>query len=149
LLNHVASNGTYEQTLLLYIEFIQKKYYEDHRVYDIMLEKLHENGTEESFKLQKQIINKMNSKNISYRHDYIHFLTALKLKKYDYIIRKIPRTTSIYYANIRMIALVKLEFIDEACDSLREYIQFNANHSISILYDETVNDLFFFNSDSN
>jgi tetratricopeptide (TPR) repeat protein len=143
LLNHVAMNGTYEETVKLYNEYIQKSddIYLQIDIIMIMMEKLHETGTEEAFEKQKEIRCR-----IAPKHRYLvqdrHFLTALEMKKYDYIINTVKKSItddSIFDANIRMIALIRIGQVEEALNCLKKFIEFNSNLLVPILYDETVN----------
>jgi hypothetical protein len=148
LLNFIASKGTHEQTLQFYDKCIKNCDIErnlDPRIPIIMMEHLFKIGTEDAFEKQKEISNKFKSMVKSSRSDCIHFLTALKLNKYDYCINKTGnRINEISLRNIRLIAQLRSNLIGDALISLADFVQSRTNKNMNtfFLFDETVSEIF-------
>jgi hypothetical protein len=148
ILNLIASKGTHEQTLQFYDKCIKNcdiKEALDPRIPIIMMEHLFKIGTEDAFEKQKEIRNKFEFKsmNKSSRSGSFHFLTALKLNKYDYCINEIDNTSYEFnLKNILMIAQLRSNLIGDALSNLRDFIDHYLNSSISFIYDEVVSEIF-------
>jgi hypothetical protein len=146
ILNFIASKGTHEQTLQFYDECIKTcdiKEALDPRIPVIMMEHLFKVGTEDAFEKQKEIRNKFKFLSKPSRSDSIHFMTALKLNKYDYCLNEFKNTNNeINLINFRMIAQLRSGLIEDALMDLKDSIHFLSNIPFpSILY-ETVSEIF-------
>jgi hypothetical protein len=146
ILNLIASKGTHEQTLQFYDKCIKNcdiKVALDPRIPIIMMENLFKIGTEDAFEKQKEIRIKFKFMSKSSRSDSIHFLTALKLNKYDYCINEIDNTSKEFKArNILMIAQLRSNLIGDALSNLRDFIVYHQNMSIPSIFYETVSEIF-------
>jgi hypothetical protein len=145
-LNLIASKGTHEQTLQFYDKCIKNCDIEealDPRIPIIMMEHLFKIGTEDAFEKQKEIRNKFKSMSKSSRSDSIHFLTALKLNKYDYCINEIKnRINNLNSRNILMIAQLRSSLIGDALSNLSNLIDYHQNLSVHFIFDEVVSEIF-------
>jgi hypothetical protein len=146
ILNLIASKGTHEQTLQFYDKCIKNcdiKVALDPRIPIIMMEHLFKIGTEDAFEKQKEIRNKFKSMSKPSRSDSIHFLTALKLNKYDYCINEIKKTSNVISSrNIRMIAQLRSSLIGDALSNLSNFTDYHSSSSIPTIFDETVSEIF-------
>jgi hypothetical protein len=146
LLNFIASKSTHEQTLQFYDKCIKNcdiKVALDPRIPIIMMEHLFKIGTEDAFEKQKEIRNKFKLVKRIPRSDCIHFLTALKLNKYDYCINEIKnRINNLNSRNILMIAQLRSNLIGDALSNLSKFIDNHSSSSIPTIFDETVSEIF-------
>jgi hypothetical protein len=146
ILNFIASKGTHEQTLQFYDKCIKNCDIErnlDPRIPIIMMEHLFKIGTEDAFEKQKEIRIKFKFISKPLRSDSIHFLTALKLNKYDYCINEIKKTSSVFkFRNILMIAQLRSNLIGDALSNLRDFIDHNSNLPMPSIFYEIVSGIF-------
>jgi hypothetical protein len=137
LLDYIAINGTTEQTCQFFDQTMSK--FEDHiktaRIgHIIIMEKLYRERTEEAFEKQKKIIKKcIASSEDQYKSRAIpiHYLTALKLNKYEYIFENnVDSNRNKYLKNIEIIAQSKSGNLDKALINLEKYVQQAVDRSI-------------------
>jgi uncharacterized membrane-anchored protein YjiN (DUF445 family) len=127
MLNFIASNHSYEQTLQLYNNYKNKcnDIKSSNFLKAIIMESLCRIGTEGAFDKQKELLIDDNHDDTYPRYFSIHLFTALKLNKYDYIIEN-TKTVDIKYPtqnNIRMIAKVKSSDINDALNELKKFVE--------------------------
>jgi uncharacterized membrane-anchored protein YjiN (DUF445 family) len=150
MLNFVASNYSYEQTLQLYNDYKNKCNDIQCSIYlkTIIMESLCRIGSEDTFEKQKELLIDDNRNDKYPRYFCIHLFTALKLNKYDYIIENTKKELDIKYRvqnNIRMIAKVKSSDINDALNELKKFVEHHRDlkDNRHFIFNDTVSYYFF------